>query len=219
MPPTELETLRSGAATLGCPLDAQALDRLLAYRDLIARWNQVYNLTAVRDPAQMLTQHLLDSLAVVPPLRRHTAAAPARVLDVGSGGGLPGVVLAIACPELQVVCVDAVAKKATFIRQVAAELGLPQLQARHNRVEQLNEPGFDVITSRAFASLTDFTTLTRHLLADRGCWLAMKGPQVDAELAELAQHQPALQLLLREPLDVPGLGAQRCLIWLRPTAA
>ena len=214
MSQAERDTLRAGAEALGCPLDDGQLDRLLAYRDLIARWNQVYNLTAVRDPAQMLTQHLLDSLAIVAPLRRHTGARPARLLDVGSGGGLPGVVLAIAAPELQVVCVDAVAKKATFIRQVAAELGLPNLQARHSRVEQLREPGFDVITSRAFASLVDFTRLTRTLLASEGgVWLAMKGPQVDAELAELPA---AVDPFARDELDVPGLGAQRCLVWLRP---
>lgn len=216
MSQAERDTLRQGAESLGCPLDDSQLDRLLAYRDLIARWNQVYNLTAVRDPAQMLTQHLLDSLAIVAPLRRHTEARSTRLLDVGSGGGLPGVVLAIAAPELQVVCVDAVAKKATFIRQVAAELGLPNLQARHSRVEQLREPGFDVITSRAFASLVDFTALTRQLLAPQGCWLAMKGPQVEAELAELAEHDPAVLVCSREPLEVPGLGAQRCLVWLRP---
>lgn len=216
MSQAERDTLSQGGEALGCPLDDRQLDRLLAYRDLIARWNQVYNLTAVRDPAQMLTQHLLDSLAIVAALRRHTAGRPARLLDVGSGGGLPGVVLAIACPELQVTCVDAVAKKATFVRQVAAELSLPNLQSRHSRVEQLREPGFDVITSRAFASLLDFTRLTRALLAaDVGVWLAMKGPQVEAELAELPAD---LQPFAREELDVPGLGAQRCLVWLRPAA-
>jgi len=215
----EREALRLGAESLGCPLDDRAIDRLLAYRDLIARWNKVYNLTAVRDPAQMLTQHLLDSLAIVAPLRAHTGGAPTRVLDVGSGGGLPGVVLAIAAPELQITCVDAVAKKATFVRQVAAELGLPNLLARHSRVEQLREPGFDIVTSRAFASLVDFTSLTRALLAPgHGVWLAMKGPQVEAELAELAQHSPNILVAGQAPLDVPGLGAQRCLVWLRPGA-
>lgn len=211
--PTERDTLRAGAAALACPLGDTQLDQLLAYRDLIARWNRVYNLTAVREPAQMLVQHLLDSLAVVAPLRRTLEGQPARLLDVGSGGGLPGVVIAIACPELQVHCVDAVAKKATFVRQVGAELGLPNLQAHHARVEQLALPGFQVVTSRAFASLADFTALTRHLLAPGGRWMAMKGPQVEAERRDLPAD---VAVLGQETLQVPGLDAQRCLLWLAP---
>ena len=212
MTASERDTLRTAALALACPLNDVQIDQLLGYRDMIARWNKVYNLTAIRDPQQMLIQHLLDSLAAVAPLRRHTGAGPARLLDVGSGGGLPGAVLAIACPELEVICVDAVAKKASFLRQVAGELGLKTLQARHARVEALHEPAFDVITSRAFASLADFTRLTRHLLAPGGRWMAMKGSQAESEFNDLPAD---VQLLQIEPLTVPGLGAQRCLVWLR----
>lgn len=221
MPPEldDRQRLADGAAALGQTLDDATLDRLLAYRDLLLRWNQVYNLTAVRDPAQMITQHLLDSLAAVGPLRRHCAGQTPRalrVLDVGSGGGLPGVVLALTCPELTVVCVDTVAKKAMFLRQVAAELKLPNLQSRHARVESMQEPGFDVVTSRAFASLADFVALTRERLAPGGVWMAMKGPGAEAERAALP---PDCEVTAIEPLDVPGLGAQRCLVWMRPAAA
>lgn len=203
--------------------EAQRLaDRLLAYLDLIARWNRVYNLTAVRDPAEMLTQHLLDSVAVVAPLRRALAAraarlgpAAARVLDVGSGAGLPGVVVAILCPGLSVHCVDAVAKKASFIRQVATELQLAGLHAHHSRVEDLALPAFGLVTSRAFASLNDFVALTRAHLADGGVWMAMKGRVPDDELRALP---PGVDVLGTEPLQVPGLDAQRCLVWLAPAA-
>jgi 16S rRNA (guanine527-N7)-methyltransferase len=191
------------------PTEAQ-LQQLQAYLALLQRWNSTYNLTAVRDPAEMLTHHLADCLAVLKPL---TAALPAgRVLDVGSGGGLPGAVLAIMCPALQVSCVDTVGKKAAFIRQVAAELRLPNLHAEHARVEQLKRPPFDLITSRAFASLLDFTTLTRPLLAEGGVWMAMKGRAPDDEVAALPAGVAVFHV---EPLAVPGLDAQRCLVWMR----
>ena len=162
--------LTQGLSALGLPLAPETEQRLLDYLDLIARWNKVYNLTAVRDPQDMLRQHLLDCLAAVPLLDAAEAArgdgrAPWRILDVGSGAGLPGVVLAIVRPQWQVTCVDTVAKKASFIRQVGVELGLPNLQAVHQRVEAMDTPPFDLITSRAFASLADFITLTRERLA------------------------------------------------------
>lgn len=218
MPPEsdDRRRLEAGALSLGLSLDPATVDRLLAYRDLLARWNQVYNLTAVRDPAQMVTHHLLDSLAAVGPLHHHSQGQALRVLDVGSGGGLPGVVLAITCPELSVVCVDTVAKKAMFLRQVAAELKLPNLQSRHARVESLQEPGFDVVTSRAFASLADFVALTRSRLAPGGVWMALKGPGAEAERAALP---PDCTVTSIEPLQVPGLGAQRCLVWMKPSTA
>jgi 16S rRNA (guanine527-N7)-methyltransferase len=182
-----------------------------AYLGLLARWNAAYNLTAVRDPAQMRLQHLADCLAVVEPLRRRLGERSARLLDVGSGGGLPGVVLAIANPAWDVTCVDAVGKKAAFVRQVAGELALPNLHAEHARVEALSAPPFDVITSRAFASLPDFVRLTRPLLAPAGAWMAMKGQRPNDEIEGLP---PDIEAFHVEPLTVPGLGAERCLIWM-----
>ena len=186
--------------------------RLETYLALLAKWNAAYNLTAVRDPAQMRVQHLADCLAVVAPLRRHLGQrALARILDVGSGGGLPGVVLAAAEPAWDVTCVDAVGKKAAFIRQVAGELALPNLHAAHARVEALQAPPFDVITARAFAALPDFVRLTRPLLAPDGVWLAMKGKRPDDEIAALPDDVEVFHV---EPLIVPGLEADRCLIWM-----
>lgn len=243
---------------LGLDLSPAAQARLLGHLSLIAKWNRVYNLTAVRDPAEMFTHHLLDSLAVVPALVRHIRAAresvsdrldggdaahspspepplsaegqtpsgqPFHILDVGAGAGLPGVTLAIALPELlstsgspmgtaavRVICVDAVAKKAGFIRQVGAELGLPHLQALHGRVESLQIPAMDVITCRAFASLSDIVRLTERHLAPNGVWMALKGVEPHAEMAELP---PEVEVFHVEPLSVPQLNAQRCVVWMR----
>ncbi|MFO1339608.1 MAG: 16S rRNA (guanine(527)-N(7))-methyltransferase RsmG [Burkholderiaceae bacterium] len=212
--------LAAGLQDLGLALPPATQARLLAYLALIAQWNRVYNLTAVRDPAAMLTQHLLDCLAIVAPLREHTAggqaAAGLRVLDVGSGAGLPGVVLAICEPGWDVTCVDAVAKKASFIRQVAAELGLPNLHATHQRVEAMAGQRFGLITSRAFATLADFVELTRERLAPGGCWVAMKAHLGDDEQAGVPAD---VELFHVEPLAVPGLDAARCLAWLRPRPA
>jgi 16S rRNA (guanine527-N7)-methyltransferase len=203
--------LRAGARALGCELsDAQA-GQLLAYLEMLGRWNKVYNLTAVRDPAEMLSHHVLDSLAVIPPLRRHTEGRALRLLDVGSGGGLPGVVIAVCCPELAVSCVDAVGKKAAFVQQVAGALKLANLQGLHARVESVPAP-FDVITSRAFASLPDFTRWSAGALAEQGVWMAMKGKYPQDEIQALP---PKVEVFHVEHLIVPGLDAERCLIWLR----
>lgn len=211
-------TLLSAAEQLGVQLtDAQA-DALLCYLDLIQKWTKVYNLTAVRDPKEMLTHHLLDSLAAVPPLRRALAQADlppgqgARLLDVGAGAGLPGVVIAVCCPEVDVNCVDTVAKKAAFIQQVAVSLKLPNLRGVHARVENLDGP-FDVVTSRAFASLVDFTTWSRQALGPQSVWLAMKGKHPAEEIAALPA---SVQVFHVEPLVVPGLDAERCIVWMRP---
>lgn len=209
--------LRAGVAALELTLTEPQLQALLAYLDWIAKWNRVYNLTAVREPSDMLTHHLLDSLAVVRPLRAHFGGRLAdrlRLLDVGSGAGLPGVVLAIACPELEVSCVDTVAKKALFIQQVAAALRLPNLHGVHARVESLTER-FDVVTSRAFASLADFTQWSAGVLAEQGVWLAMKGKQPKEEMEALPV---GVEVFHVEPLDVPGLDAERCLVWMRRSA-
>ncbi len=209
-------SLRSGAEALGLSLAEQQVRQLLDFLALLQKWNKVYNLTAVRDPQEMLTHHLLDSLAAVAPLRRHTAqaglAAPVRLLDVGSGGGLPGVVFAICCPEVDVSCVDTVAKKAAFIQQAAAALRLPNLHGLHARVESLVGP-FDVVSCRAFASLLDFTTWSRNALAPQGVWLAMKGKHPQDELAALPGD---VQVFHVEQLQVPGLGAERCIVWMCP---
>jgi 16S rRNA (guanine527-N7)-methyltransferase len=207
------------APRLGLALTATERERLLAYLALIQRWTKVYNLTAVRNTGEMFTHHLLDCLAVVLPLRRGTAEAgegALRLLDVGSGAGLPGVILAMLNPTWQVTCVDAVAKKAAFIRQAAAELGLPNLQGVHGRVEALGtfkKPEFDLITSRAFASIRDFTSLTRSLLAPRGRWAAMKANLSTEERAEIPADVDMFHV---EQLDVPELNEKRCLVWLRP---
>lgn len=210
------EVLLQGAAALGVDLTPRQTDQLLGHLALLQKWGTVYNLTAVRAPQDMVHHHLLDSLAVVPPLRRHLLARPeqgaARVLDVGSGAGLPGVVLAICDPSLQVQCVDTVAKKAAFIQQAALGLGLPNLRGIHARVEKL-QGQFDVVTSRAFASLADFTRLSAHLLAPEGIWMALKGKMPEEEIAALG---PSVEVFHVEHLQVPGLDAQRCLVWMRP---
>jgi 16S rRNA (guanine527-N7)-methyltransferase len=208
------ETQRIAALVeqLGLPADEHQLRQLADYLGLLQRWNKTYNLTALRDPAQMFTHHLADCLAALPSLQRTVDERQGlKLLDVGSGGGLPGVLIAILCPQLQVSCVDTVGKKAAFIRQAAAELGLRQLRAEHARVEQL--PGrYDVITSRAFATLVDFVALTRERLAPEGLWMAMKGKRPDDEIATLPADVEVFHV---EPLRVPGLDAERCLIWMR----
>ena len=208
-----LTVLKSGAAELGLNLSDAQFELLLGYLALIQKWNKVYNLTAVRDPQEMLTHHLLDSLTAVAPLVRHTQGQSARVLDVGSGGGLPGIVLAVCRPELDVSCVDTVGKKAAFIQQVAATLKLPNLHGIHARVETLNGP-FDVICCRAFASLPDFVSWSRGALADQGVWMAMKGKHPQAEIDGLPAD---VQVFHVEPLQVPGLDVERCMVWMRPT--
>lgn len=211
--------LEAGLHALGLSLNEAQVDQLLAYQDLIAKWNKVYNLTAVRDPQEMLTHHLLDSLAAIPPLLRQTGGQAIRLLDVGSGGGLPGVVIAITCPQIQVHCVDTVLKKATFIQQVAASLKLPNLRGIHARVESLKAEeggGYDVVCSRAFASLVDFTTWSRSALKPGAVWMAMKGKHPVDELAALPADVSVFHV---EPLTVPGLEAERCMVWLRPVAA
>ena len=208
--------LRAGLAELHVSLSDAQVQGLLDYQNLIGKWNKVYNLTAVRDPAEMLTHHLLDSLAAVAPLQKHLQGrglSAASLLDVGSGAGLPGVVLAICCPGLAVTCVDTVGKKAAFIKHVALALGLPNLSGLHARVETITQP-FDVICSRAFASLADFAGWSQAALAPGGVWMALKGKHPAEELAMLP---PDVVVFHVEPLAVPGLAAERCIIWLQKT--
>jgi 16S rRNA (guanine527-N7)-methyltransferase len=198
---------------LGADLTPTQRSCFEAYLALLSRWNATYNLTAVRDPAQMLVQHLGDCLAVIPPLRRRLAEVPARrLLDVGSGGGLPGLVIAAMEPGLDVTCVDSVGKKVAFVRQAAGELGLRNLHAEHVRVEQWRAAPFELITARAFASLADLVQMTRPLLASGGAWLAMKGRRPDDEIAALP---PDIDVFHVEPLQVPALDAERCIVWMR----
>jgi 16S rRNA (guanine527-N7)-methyltransferase len=204
------EMLRAGLVQLKLDLSDEQVGKLRSYVDLIGKWNKIYNLTAVRDPAEMLSHHVLDSLAIVQPLRRQLQGRAASVLDVGSGAGLPGVVLALCCPELRVDCVDTVAKKAAFIQQAAVTLGLPNLRGLHARVETLTGP-YDVVTSRAFASLADFVNWSAAALAPTGCWLAMKGKHPEAELAGLP---PFAHVFHVGQLDVPFLDAERCIVWI-----
>jgi 16S rRNA (guanine527-N7)-methyltransferase len=213
------DSLEQGVRALDLELNEAQVSQLLDYQALLQKWNRVYNLTAVRDPAEMLTHHLLDSLAAVPALERQLSAqsrgASTRLLDVGSGGGLPGAVFAICLPQLAVQCVDTVAKKAAFLQQVAVTLRLQNLQGIHARVEALAGP-FDVVCSRAFASLKDFTAWSREALADGGVWMAMKGRRPDEEMAELSSEVEVFHV---EHLQVPGLNAERCIVWMRPQSA
>ncbi len=274
--------LEAGLQSLGLVLADAQQRKLLDYLALLQKWNRVYNLTALRQPADMLTHHLLDCLAVVRPLAQHLhglgldsalavtpaavtpaaapsstatataaatatataaaaatataaaaanphptppptpnpAAAPsapaaARLLDVGAGAGLPGVVLAICLPGLLVDCVDTVAKKAAFVQQVAVSLGLPNLRGLHARVEELQAAPYDVVSSRAFSSLADLVALTAfHVKPKTGVWMAMKGKQ---PVEESAMLPPTTKVFHVEPLVVPGLAAERCLVWMRQT--
>ncbi|MBS7350848.1 MAG: 16S rRNA (guanine(527)-N(7))-methyltransferase RsmG [Comamonas sp.] len=213
--------LQAGLAQLGLLLNAGQEQQLLDFLALLHKWNKVYNLTAVRNLQEMLTHHLLDSLAAVPALQKYLQQHPTaqRLLDVGAGGGLPGVVFAICCPDLQVHCVDTVAKKAAFIQQAAASLGLGNLRGIHARVESLTGQDYAVISCRAFASLVDFTQWSQAALAPDGVWLALKGKHPEEEIAALAQQQPVLaQVLATDTVTVPFLQAQRCLVWMQAAA-
>lgn len=205
--PEPAAALRQAAARFGVDLDDAATDALLAYRDELVRWNRAYNLTAIRDPQAMVVAHLADSLSVLPHVR-------GPVLDVGSGAGLPGVVLAIARPGLAVTSVETVDKKARFQRHIKRLLQLDKLTVVSERVEHFQSPaGFATVTCRAFASLADFTRLTRHLLAADGRWVAMKGKAPDDELKGLTADVTVTEIL---PVQVPGLDAERCLVVMEP---
>jgi 16S rRNA (guanine527-N7)-methyltransferase len=212
------EKLQAGLTQLGLDLTALQQKQLLDYLAMIAKWNKVYNLTAIRDAGEMLTHHLLDSLAIISPLKKHLNTNKTyRLLDVGAGAGLPGVVVAICCPHIAVTCVDTVGKKAAFIQQTALALALPNLRGIHARVEQMLPAdvlgGFDVITSRAFATLVDFVGLTTSLLApDGGVWMAMKAKTAEAESADLPKDVSVFHV---EQLHVPSLQENRCLVWMR----
>ena len=209
--------LAEGISALGLSMSEGVQEQLLDYMALIQKWNKVYNLTALRDPQEILTHHLLDSLSAIGPLMRQASSFDEAFsfLDVGSGGGLPGVVIAICCPKVKVTCVDTVSKKAAFVQQVAASLKLVNLKGLHARVETLTGP-FDVIGSRAFASLPDFLNWSSGALAPKGIWMAMKGKLPVEEMAALP---PTAQVFHVEQLQVPGLDAARCMIWMKKSPA
>ncbi len=200
--------LADGIKELGLTLDQQQHEQLLDYLALLFKWNAVYNLTSVRDPMQMMTHHILDSLAAVPAF-----ASAANVLDVGAGGGLPGMVLAIARPRMKVSMIDTVHKKTAFLTQVKAELGLANVTVYTMRVEQLQvSDKFDVITSRAFADLSDFVNWSGHLLAEGGEFIALKGTAPPKEQERLPA---AWKVRLLQPLQVPKLQAERHLVFIQ----
>jgi 16S rRNA (guanine527-N7)-methyltransferase len=205
--PALAAVLAEGIAEMGLTVPPEQQERLLDYLTLMAKWNAVYNLTSLRDPMQMVTHHLLDSLAAVPAF-----AGVASVLDVGSGGGLPGVVLAIVRPDMKVAMIDTVHKKTAFLTQVKAELALTNVTVYTARVEQLqvaDADRFDVITSRAFADLSDFVNWSAHLLAPNGRYIALKGTAPQDEQKRVPAEWKVSRV---EPLHVPKLGAERHLV-------
>jgi 16S rRNA (guanine527-N7)-methyltransferase len=210
-PEPSAEEIGAGAAALGVALDEVQREKLAAYARLLARWNATHNLTAIRSGEEMLTHHLLDSLSLVPQFTRVTRGAAASALDVGSGGGLPGIVLAVALPQSRFTLVDAVQKKCAFLTQARLDLRLANVEVVHARVEAMRGPLFEVVVSRALATLAQFVGWTRHLLAPGGCWLAMKGRLPDEELAALPPDVRAKVV----PLTVPGLDEARHLIEMR----
>ncbi len=193
------------------PLADQQVASFVAYLRLIERWNATYNLTSVRDVRSMATQHVADCLAATSVLAvRRSPERRKRLADIGSGAGLPGIVIAVALPETEVVCVESVGKKAAFLRQVVATLRADNVTALHMRAEQLSGR-FDVVASRALTSLVEFVAITRHLLADNGEWMAMKGKVPTEEIDAASDVEVSV-----DRLQVPGLDAERCVVWMRP---
>ncbi len=199
--------LRNGCEALGLDIDSKDVSKLCSYIEMLEKWNRAYNLTAIRDSGSMITHHLLDSLAVLPWIR------PGRMLDVGTGAGLPGIPLAITRPDYPFTLLDSNGKKTRFLLQVLAVLGLKNVSVVQQRVQHVvDTTGFDMVLSRAFASLRDMVVATEHLLAEGGCWMAMKGTYPAAELAQLP---PGINLQTVEAIAVPQLAAQRHLVILQ----
>ncbi len=197
---------------MGVEITAEQARQLADFSGLLQKWSVVHNLTAIRAIDEIATHHLLDSLAVVPLIRKVCVKPGARLLDVGSGGGLPGIPIAVACPEVQVTLLDAVKKKCAFLTQARVELRLKNVEIAHARVEQWRAQPFDVIVARAFSSLRDFVEWTRHLLRSDGVWLAMKGPALAREAADLP---PSVELSDLVRVEVPGLNETRNIAVLR----
>jgi 16S rRNA (guanine527-N7)-methyltransferase len=203
------EAVLPPAGELGVQLSGAQAERLCAFGNLLLKWNKVHNLTALTSPADVLSHHLLDSLSIIPELERLSAGRSSRILDVGAGGGLPGLPIAIACPGFRVTVIDRVQKKTAFMEQARVELAISNLEVVHGRVEDYRAPPFDVIVARAFAELAEMVRLTSHLLVQGGDWFAMKGVYPGSEVAAL----PATARVLRTvKLHVPLLGAERHLV-------
>ena len=213
--PLSPEEIRFGSIELGLLLSNAQAETLARFAALLLRWNAVHNLTAIRSPAEVLTHHLLDSLSIVPEISRICSGA-GQVLDVGAGGGLPGIPLAVVLPQLRITLLDKVQKKVAFLSQAKLELALANVECLHGRVEALPAaPRFDLIVARAFASLPELVRLTRHVLADGGWWCAMKGTRPSTELDELKIQAPDVRVAEEIRLRVPHLNAERHLILLQ----
>ena len=211
-----LARLEDVIATYALNITDEQKKCLLKYLEQLNKWNKTYNLTAIRDQQQALVQHLFDSLSIVSPLQlniQHHAMTHPKIMDVGSGGGLPGVILAIVFPEASIICVDAVEKKIAFIRHVAGVLELKNLRALHTRIEDLSDASMDIVTSRAFASLKDFAMLAGKHVSINGEMIAMKGKHPADEIAELDATDWVVKEV--ETLTVPELDAERCLVWMQ----
>ena len=208
-PTSKAVQLARGLMAMNTCVSPEQQEKLLAYLDLLYKWNRVYSLTALKADDQAVSHHLLDSLSILP------FVPTGNLLDVGSGGGTPGIPLAIARPELAVTLLDSNTKKAAFLRQAAIELGLNNIAVHSGRVEQYHpDTGFAAITSRAFAELADFVSLSKHLLAPGGRWLAMKGVRPEEEMARLPDD---VGVDAAYPLTVPGIDGERHLVVLRRT--
>lgn len=206
--------LTQAAEKMGLLLDDKQRQDILLYLELIQKWNKTYNITAIKDAEQILIQHVFDSLSVIPPLTEKISPDTAvTVLDVGSGGGLPGVIIAICCPKWQIVCVDAVEKKTSFITMVAGRLGLKNLRSKHGRIEDYVSNEADLVISRAFASLSDFANWSGHTVKEEGYLAAMKGHYLENEVTELEMCSD-WRLSSWQKLQVVDMDAERCLIWM-----
>ncbi|MFZ6673359.1 16S rRNA (guanine(527)-N(7))-methyltransferase RsmG [Undibacterium sp. Xuan67W] len=205
-------SLAEGVKALTLTLNDAQLDQMIAYLALLSKWNSVYNLTSIRDPKEMVKQHVLDSLSAAPAFKDAS-----NVLDVGAGGGLPGMILAIVYPHIRIFMIDTVSKKTAFLNQAKTELGLSNVTVYTNRVESLQlADKFDVITSRAFSELSNFINWSEHLLADGGIYIAMKGVSPDQEIERMPKGWQVQKI---QPLSVPGMDAERHLVFIHKTNA
>jgi 16S rRNA (guanine527-N7)-methyltransferase len=213
----QFEQLERACQKLSIEPTKQQSHQLIEYLAQLLKWNQTYNLTAIRDPEQALIQHIFDSLTVIQPLKEYFALhqmTQANLLDVGSGAGLPGIVIATMFPFVDVTCIDTVQKKMAFVRQIAGVLKLQNLHVVHKRVETLQDETYDVVTSRAFASLQDFAHLAGDCVREDGVLLAMKG-KVPHEEIEALKMNGTWRVDHIQKLEVPQLNAQRCLVWMK----